>query len=150
MKKRWFIVSLLTAMFALGVVGGAVLAQEAPQEPDGKASKHGVVARLAEKLGLNEGVVKTALSEVRQEIQNERMQRKVSVLVDKGILTQTQADEYIQWLESKPEFLAEGSRMRGFRGLGSHRGKFRGKKGFFGPKGFNFGDKIDRNPDSSS
>jgi len=149
MKKRWFIVSLLTAMFALGVAGGAVLAQEAQQEGDGKASGQSFVARLASKLGLSEEVVKTALSEVRQEIQNDRIQRRVSVLVDKGILTQTQADEYLQWLESKPEFLAQGSRIRGFRGLGPHRGKFRGNKSFFGPRGFNL-NEIDRNHDGSS
>ncbi len=140
MKRRWFIVSLLSAMFALGVAGGAVLAQETPTEggtaPEPEATGQGFAARLASKLGLGEEVVKTAISEVRQEIHSERLQRKLAMLVEKGKLTQEQADEYLQWFESRPEFLAQGSRLRGLGGIGFHRGKFRGGRGFHGPRGF--------------
>ena len=103
-------------MTALAVAtAGVALAQE-----DGGDSKVGkFTSRVAEILGLDEAQVEDAMKQAWQEFRDEAMQSKLESLVEKGRITQEQADEYLDWHQSRPEILA-GFGKSGF-GYGKHR-----------------------------
>ncbi|MDA1348885.1 MAG: hypothetical protein O3A47_08460, partial [Chloroflexi bacterium] len=46
-RKRWFIVSIMGAVMALGITSGVVMAQEAT-DPDGDSPIRGLAARVAD------------------------------------------------------------------------------------------------------
>ena len=43
------------------------------------------------------------MKQARQELSDEAMQSKLDSLVEKGLITQEQADEYLDWRQSRPE-----------------------------------------------
>jgi hypothetical protein len=92
------------ALFA-GVVGGLVLAQENDERSTNPVSSP--IAMMASKLGTGE--------------------EELDKLIEKGVLTQEQADEYKEWLGAAPEGLQgrlrAGFRPQGFR-CGDGRGSF--------------------------
>ena len=100
--RRWFVGSLIAAVLVLGVTGGAVLAQEV-SDPDGGLS---FAARVAGILGLDETQIQAALDQASTEIRSERLDRNLDGLVESGRLTQEQADEYREWVQSRPEGLS--------------------------------------------
>jgi len=97
-------------------------------ETDGQTSRHDTfVSKLADKLGLDEETLTTAISEVRQEMRLEALKERLQEAVDEGTITQEEADEILQWMKSRPEALDElggfglefgGGRMMGHHGHG--------------------------------
>ena len=59
-RRRWFVVSLIVAVLALSVTGGAVLAQGSGGQ-DGDSPLKSFAARVAGILGLEETQVQDAL-----------------------------------------------------------------------------------------
>ena len=78
----------------------------------------GFVAEAAEILGVEESALEDALAQARREMANEAMRSRMDAMVEKGLLTREQADEYVSWFESRPAFLD--------RGVGFAKGKVRG------------------------
>jgi type VI protein secretion system component VasK len=72
--------------------------------------------------------LKTAFEQAGKEMQTDAMNTYLKGLVDKGKITQAQADEYAQWMQSKPADLS-GSQLPGM-GFG---GGMRGGRGGHGP-----------------
>lgn len=108
-RKRWFIASLTVVVLVLGIGGGTILAQESTSS-DG-TGRQSIFSRVASILGIEEQQVEDAFQQAAQEIQDERVQQKLAMLVERGVLTQEQADEYKPGSTPSP---------RGFRrGLGS-------------------------------
>ena len=102
MRKRWIIIPVALVAMALAVAGaGVALAQK--DDGDSKADKF--TARVAEILGLDEAQVSDAMKQARQELRDEAMQSKLDSLVEKGLITQEQADEYLEWYQARPEAL---------------------------------------------
>ena len=130
MKKRWFVIPLLVGVLALGITGGTVLAQEDGTSSDSPVGRF--VSKVATILGLDEAQVQEAFDQAAREIQEESLQLKLDHLVEYGRLTQEQADEYLQWYQSRPEGLSPGFPFRGFGGHGFHRGMMRGGHGWYG------------------
>lgn len=126
-RRRWFVGSMIAAVLVLSVTGGAVLAQEVG--PDGDAPLKSFAARVAEILGLQETEVQDALDQASTEIRDERLEQKLNGLVGSGRLTQEQADEYREWVQSRPEGL---SPRFGHGGRGGFGGRFGGGRGFHG------------------
>lgn len=120
MKRRWLFVTLFVAVLALGITGGAILAQE--NGTDGDSPLASFVSRVAAILGLEEAQVQDAFNQAAGEMEDEALQRKLDRLVEQGRLTQEQADEYREWYQARPEALSPGSPFRGFGGHGSYRG----------------------------
>ena len=95
--------------------------------PDNETSREDIfVSKLADKLGLDEDTLATAISEVRQEMRLEALEERLQEAVDEGIITQDEADEILQWMKSRPDALDElgGLRLRleeGGPGMGHHR-----------------------------
>ena len=121
MRKRWILVPVALAAMALAVAAvGVALAYES--NGDSKADKF--TSRVAEILGLEEAQVSDAMKQARQELRDEAMQSRLDSLVEKGLITQEQADEYRDWRQSRPEMLS------GFGKSGFGYGKYGHKRGF--------------------
>lgn len=133
MRKRWMITSFLVGLLTVGVAGGAVLANE---HEDGSPIT-GFAARVAGILGIDQAQVEEAFQQALKEMADERLQAKLEAQVEAGRITQEQADEYIEWYQSRPDDgigIGQGSRFgghgffkrgRGFRGGFGHHGDVR-------------------------
>ena len=127
MSRRWIMVTVLVGVLALGITGGAVLAQGGGTDGDssGDSPNRGLASRVAEILGLDEAQVQDAFEQALGELHEEALQRKLDRLVEMGKLAQDQADEYKEWFQSRPEGLSpklfHGSRGHRFHG-GAHYG----------------------------
>ena len=131
-RKRWFVVSLMAAVMAVGITTGVVMAQGSG-DPEGDSPFKSFVSRVAEILGIDEAQVQEAIDQAAREIQDERLQQKLDRLVESGRLTQEQAVEYRDWIQSRPEGLSPRFGFRRFGGFGGGFGsKFHGH-GHWGP-----------------
>ena len=131
MRKRWIIVMAITVVLAGVITGGAVMAQEGGSAE--KEARQSFASRVASILKLEESVVQDALSEARKDMQNEGYQKRLDQMVEKGRLTQGQADQQYNWFESRPDTAAGfHSRPRHGGALSGH-GRFgRGMGGWQG------------------
>jgi hypothetical protein len=81
------------------------------------------VSKVADKLGLDEDTVSTAISEVRQEMRMEAMAERLQEAVDDGRITQEEADQILEWMESRPAALDD---LGGFGPGGEGGGRMMG------------------------
>ena len=96
MKKLWIsigITSILTLTISLGVV----FAQGNGDSDSGPVNDF--VARVAEILGIEEVKVKDAFDQAKKEMFESRLREAV----ESGKLTQEEADEKLEWLNSNPK-----------------------------------------------
>ncbi|NLE94869.1 MAG: hypothetical protein GX600_04175 [Dehalococcoidia bacterium] len=112
-NRKKLVAGVLVATMALaGVLAGTLSADEespgAPRDP--------LFARVAELLGLEqqqvEGAFQQAMSEQRAERQAEMeaaRDARLQELIDDGVLTEQQVEEWNAWLESRPDV---GDEMR--------------------------------------
>jgi hypothetical protein len=107
MRKRWLVAGLLVGVLAVGVTGGAALAQNATETPEasaeGETPHKSFAARVAERLGLSEEEVQNAFTEAHREMHDERVQAWLDKLVAEEAITQEQADAYIEWYRARPD-----------------------------------------------
>ena len=106
--KVWLMAAAALAVLAVGVGGGAVLAQESGSGD--RSPVQGFVSRVAEILGLEEQVVEDAFTQAKQEMADEGIERKLAAAVESGRLTQEQADEIRAWYDAKPDSIGPWSR----------------------------------------
>ena len=130
MRKLSVPVAMAMAVVAIGVVSlGVALAQG----PKGDGSVAGsLAARVAEILGLDAAEVGDAISQARTELRDEAVQEKLTALVEKGLITQEQADEKSSWFQSKPEWNPANGKQ--FFGKMEHHGGWKGHNRFFGSR----------------
>ena len=98
MRRSVLIAAAALAVLAIGIGGGAVMAQESDSE-DGSTIK-GFVSRVAEILGLEEHTVQDAFTQARQEMMDESIENNLAAMVESGKLTQEQADEIQEWYDA--------------------------------------------------
>ncbi|MBM4462929.1 MAG: hypothetical protein FJ012_06275 [Chloroflexi bacterium] len=82
------------------------------------------ISKVANILGLPEEQVAAAFKQARQEMQDEALQNWLQKLVDEGRITQEEADQYLEWWQSRPDInfgFGDGFQLRGGCGRG-HRG----------------------------
>ena len=113
MRKRWVIVSVVMAALAIAITGGAIMAQD-----DGEDGSKTFAGRVAEILGLEDDTVADAMKQAKEDMRDEAVKAKLDALVEAGKITQEEADEYLEWLESRPDVDFGGGHGRGFRGKG--------------------------------
>jgi len=129
MRKLQIVIPIAIAVVTVSVFSLAVVFAQGNEEGDSNASK--LAIKVAEILGLNAVEVDDAIKQARRELRDETVQNNLNALVEEGRLTQEQADEYLDWIQSKPEGIsAIGKHSFGKRG--HHRG-WKGHGRFFGP-----------------
>jgi len=109
-KKVKIIVSVLVAVVLLTVGGVAtVMAQEeepVQEEPAPQLEgRTGLLARVADILDIPEENLINAFRQAQQEMRQEAFIRALDKAVEKGLITQEEADEIKEWRENKPEAL---------------------------------------------
>jgi hypothetical protein len=131
MKKRLLLPVAATMIVISIVTGGAIMAQE---NGSGETPViESFASRVAAILGLDEAQVQDAMDQARREMQDEALQRKLDSMVERGRLTQEQADAYLEWYQSRPEGIWEfGGLGPGF-GFGGHGHGMGPAEGRFGP-----------------
>ncbi len=130
MRKLQIVIPIAIAVVTVSVFSLAVVFAQGNEEGDSNASK--LAIKVAEILGLNAAEVDDAIKQARRELRDETVQNNLNALVEEGQLTQEQADEYLDWIQSKPEGIsAIGKHSFGKRG--HHRG-WKGHGRFFGPR----------------
>ena len=76
------------------------------QGPSASKSKgHGLHARVAEHLNINESELINAFEVAKREIQEQKRQEKLDGMVAKGLITEDQVSEIIAWQDNRPESL---------------------------------------------
>ncbi len=106
-KRRKLIAGILVATLALtGVLVGTISADDQP----GANPQTTLLARVAEILGINQTDLQNAFQQAMTERQDARQQEmqaaqdaRLQALVDQGVLTQDQVDQWKAWLAARPD-----------------------------------------------
>ena len=131
MKKTWVLLTTVATVVAITVVSFSLVWAQGDEEKDRPASDF--AARIAEILGLDATAVDAAIKQATIELKQKALQDKIDGLVEEGKLTQDQAAEYLEWIQSKPQGLPQIGKP-GFKGRTSREG-LEHKDPFFGMKG---------------
>lgn len=135
MRKLRIIIPLAMAVAAVGVISFSVVLAQGNEGSDSNASNASKLAiKVAEILGMEAEVVDDAITQARKELRNEALQNKLNALVEKGQLTQKQADEHFNWIQSRPE--GDPAIGRDFLKKNRHHRAWKRHPGSFGPRNY--------------
>ena len=130
-KRMKVLVTVLVAVVLLTVGGAAtVMADDGATSSSNTTSTNSLLARVADKLGVTEEELANAFREARQEMREGAFIRSLDRAVEKGCLTEPEANEIKGWWGERPEVLDLGlfrctlgaSGLRGRHMWGGHRG----------------------------
>lgn len=107
--KKAVIGSLAAVAILAGSLGGyAVMADTGEDVPE--ANQESIappetqfLARVAEILGVDQGELKDAVAQARQEMMNEALETRLDRLVDEGVITDQEAEDYLAWRQERPD-----------------------------------------------
>ena len=114
-KRKWFIpVVVVSVLLIGGIVGGVVVAEsdsssnneEQSQTTDRyQALLDRACAIYEEKTGvaIDSEQLKDALNQAQGELRNEALESRLQTLVDEGKMTQEEANQYLEWWQSRPD-----------------------------------------------
>ncbi|HHE41858.1 MAG TPA: hypothetical protein ENL12_04350 [Dehalococcoidia bacterium] len=110
-KRIRVLAGVLVAVIVLtGVLIGTVSADNSYPAP----GRDRLLARVAEILGVDQADVENAFQqalqeqrEARQQTMQQAREARIQQLIDERIITQEQADEWKEWLESRPDYSDE-------------------------------------------
>ena len=103
-KKVKILVAVLAAILLLTVGGAAVvMADNGSTATDNETGRMGLLARVAENLGITDEELANAFTEARQEMREETFMRYLDKAVEEGLITQDEADEIREWQGQRPE-----------------------------------------------
>ena len=131
-KRKWFLpVMVVSVLLIGGITGGLVVAannsssdttagNQTQATEQYQAFLDRVCAIYEEKTGvtIDSQQLKAALEQARSEMQDEAVKSWLQNLVDKGKITQSEADQLLQWWQSRPDIQLP---LSGLGGNG-HRG----------------------------
>ncbi len=101
-KKKVIIIAVVAVVvLVVGSIGGIALAQTPTPTPG--TAKTTILARVAAILGIDQKKVEDAFAQAQKEQRQEQIDNYLKNLVAQGKITQQQADQYKQWLQSKPD-----------------------------------------------
>jgi len=141
-KRKWFIpVVVVSVLLIGGIVGGVVVAGSDSSSNTDDQSKitdrfqaflDRVCAIYEEKTGvaIDSEQLKDALAQARSEIREEALESWLQNLVEEDKITQEEADQYLEWWQSRPDIELP---LPGLGGPGHGGGMMWGR--VFGPWG---------------
>ena len=133
-KRKWFIPVVVVSVLLIGGVTGGVLAADdssSSTENQGQTANRyqalldRACAIYEEETGItiDSEQLRDALGQARSEIQDEALESRLQDLVDEGIMTQEEADNYLEWWQSRPDVALP---LPGLDRLGPGGGMMRG------------------------
>ncbi len=131
-RKKYVILGLLAAVLLAGAsIGGIALAQGNENEDDSQPTSTTStfwdrIAGILQEDGVNvtSDQLKNAFKEAQEQAMTDALKDRLEKMVADDEITQEEADEYLQWYESRPDIankLGPGDHF-GFRGFGGMRG----------------------------
>lgn len=116
-RRKIILIPLVIALVVAGSITGVVLAQSGTSESSGNT----LLARVATILGIDQTKLENAFTQAQKEMRDEALTDYLDKLVEEGKITQSEADQYGSWWDSKPDALDKLA--PGF-GLGGRGGGF--------------------------
>jgi uncharacterized membrane protein len=114
-KRKWFIPIVVVSVLLIGgIVGGVIVAADDSSSSTNdqtqftdrnQALLDRACAIYEEETGItiDSEQLKDALKQARSEIQDEALESRLQNLVDEGMMTQQEADNYLEWWQSRPD-----------------------------------------------
>ena len=131
-KGKKLVIGTLAAVAILaGSLGGyAVMADTGEDVPEANQESIGPPeaqfwARVAEILEVDQGELKDAVAQARQEMMNEAIETRLDRLVDEGVITDQEAEDYLAWWQERPDVpmgFGPGGGLRDHDGCSMARG----------------------------
>ncbi len=123
MRRRWIIATLVAGLLAAAIAGGTVMAWGGKHGHGGGIEGSSLTAKVAEILELDEQTVADAFEQARHEVWVERTNAMIDRMAERGAITEEEAEQYRERLESgeHPFFFGHRHGRGGFHGEGSHR-----------------------------
>jgi hypothetical protein len=132
-KKVVLLAALATALLIGSIAAGVTFAQTGSgDDSQAKTQYEAVLDKVSQIYQQNTGVaidaqqLKTAFAQAQKEMHNEALQSWLQNLVSEGKITQEQADQYLQWWQSRPDTLLPNTPLLGPRGGGMMWGRGHG------------------------
>lgn len=137
-NKKLILSAVLAAVLLLGTLGGVVLAQDDVGNETQVQDRCGVlldkITTVYEEntgVAIDEEQLKEAFKQAHREMVNEAVQTRLQKMVENEVITQEEADQYLEWWQARPDVQLGGPGLRGFGGGGFH-GAMRGGCGMWG------------------
>ena len=102
-KKKFLIIALIATVVLAGSIGGVIIAQAAEGTTGTATQPKTILARVAEILGIDQTKLEAAVKQAQSEAATDALKNRLQALVNAGTITQAQADEYLNWMQSKPD-----------------------------------------------
>jgi hypothetical protein len=113
-KRKWLIPVVLSVVLIGGITGGVIAAADngssSTVAQNQTADRYQALLDRAcaiyqEKTGvtIDSGQLKIALQQAQSEMRDEALKNRLQGLVDKGKITQQEADQYLEWWQSRPD-----------------------------------------------
>ena len=143
-KRKWFVPVLVASVLLIGgITGGLVVAANnsssnttAGNQTQGADRYQALLDRACaiyeEKTGvaIDSEQLKDALDQAQGELREEALETRIQKLVDEGKITQEEANQYLEWWQSRPDIEVP---LPGLGGPGPGGGMMQGRG--FGPRG---------------
>ena len=101
MKRKWLLAIVAVGILAAGLGVGAVFASGGLS--DGDSPKSTFISKVASILELDEDTVSDAFEQASSEMADEKVEAMLDAKVEKGLITQEEADEYLEWFQDRPD-----------------------------------------------
>jgi hypothetical protein len=131
-RSKKFIAIVVAAVLVIGgSVGGTLAADTGNEDECSPGTQHAamldrVCAIYQENTGttIDSQALQDAFAQAQSEMREEAMQNRLQNRVEQGEIFQDEADQYLEWWQSKPDVQTGfGFRGPGFRGMGGPRGR---------------------------
>ena len=114
LRRKWFIPVVLSLLLIGSVVGGLVaLADDSSINPEDQAETVGRYQILLDRacaiyeeetgVAIDSEQLRDALNQARAELHEEALKNRLQNLVDEGHITQEEADQFLEWWQSRPD-----------------------------------------------
>ena len=127
-SKKFIIAVVLATVILAGSIGGIALANDDADDSESVTLFDRVAAILVDEgISVTSEQLKDAFNQAQSDIRTEALKDHLASLIEEGTITQSEADEYLEWWGAKPDI----SVGFGFRSRGGFHG-MRGMRGFGG------------------
>jgi hypothetical protein len=112
--KKTIIFSIVAVVVLTGGLVGGILATDQVFADDGnpgKGRRGALLTRTAQILGVDQTDLENAFKQANKELRTEALEAKLQEFVSSGKITQAQADEFMDWINLRPDVPANNPRI---------------------------------------